>query len=124
MSRSVDEWIGKTDDTQVPPRVRVRVFEAKDGRCHKCTRKIQAGEAWTCEHVVAIINGGENRENNLDLTCCNCLPKKNADDVAEKSKVARVRKKALGIKSGKHSRWPPKGSRPLGRGLQKRRKAG
>lgn len=99
MSRSVTEWIGKSDDTAVPPRVRLRVFDAKNGRCHNCTRQIRDGERWTCEHLVAIINGGENRESNLDVTCDNCLPGKNAKDVAEKSRVATKRKKHLGIKS-------------------------
>jgi 5-methylcytosine-specific restriction protein A len=100
MSRSVKEWIGKTDDTPVPPRVRDRVFDAKDRRCHACGRQIPPrGEAWTCEHLVAIINGGANREINLGLTCCNCLPAKNAADVAQKSLVARKRKKDRGIKA-------------------------
>lgn len=96
--RSVPEWIGATPDTAVPDRVRVRVFEAKDGRCHSCGRKIGAGERWTCEHVVALINGGENREKNLDVTCDWCLPAKNAADVAVKSKSYRVKKRRLGIR--------------------------
>lgn len=99
MSRSVDEWRGETDDTPVPPRVKARVFVAKGGRCHRCTRKIPTGQQWTCEHFKALINGGENRERNLDVTCDWCLPIKNAEDVAEKSKVADTRNKHLGIKS-------------------------
>lgn len=106
MPRSVEEWIGATPDTPVPPRVRLRVFEAKHGRCHRCTRNIAAGEAWTCEHMIAIINGGENRERNLDVTCSWCLPAKNAEDVAEKSKVARVRRRHAGIKKPRTiTRW-------------------
>ncbi len=98
MSRSVAEWIGKTDDTPVPARVRMRVFEKKGGRCHACTRRVSAGERWICEHIVALINDGENRERNLGVTCSNCLPAKNAADVSEKSLVARIAKKHLGIK--------------------------
>ena len=98
MPRSTKEWIGKTDDTPVPPRVRVRVFERFGGLCHKCHRKIATGEQWTCEHMVALINNGENRESNLNLTCCNCLPEKNAADVAEKSLVYKKRSKHLGVK--------------------------
>lgn len=103
--RDVPEWIGRDDDTPVPPRVRLRVFDAKGGRCHKCRRKIRVGESWTCEHVKAIINGGENRESKLDLTCSNCLPEKNADDVAEKSKVYKIRAKHLGIETKPNHRW-------------------
>lgn len=50
-------------------------------------------ESWTCEHLVAIINGGANAEHNLDVTCSLCLPVKNGADVAEKSRIATKRKK-------------------------------
>ena len=108
MSRSTEEWIGRDDDAHPPPRVRLRVWECEGGRCHACTRKISVGETWTLEHRIALINGGENKERNLCLTCCNCLPAKNAADVAEKSKVAALRKKHLGIK---HTSRPMAGSR-------------
>ena len=98
MPRSVPEWIGKTADTPVPPRVRLRVFERCEGKCGQCTRRVRAGEVWTCEHLVAIINGGENREKNLGVTCCNCLPEKNARDLAIKAFVAKKRKAHLGIR--------------------------
>jgi 5-methylcytosine-specific restriction protein A len=93
MSRSVPPWHGKTDDTPAPPRVRLRVFEAHGGKCHRCGRKIRPGEGWTLEHVIALINGGRNAEDNLDITCDWCLPAKNAEDVAEKAAVYAVRSK-------------------------------
>lgn len=106
MSRAVPEWIGKTDDTPVPPRVRLRVFEAKDGKCHSCGRKIRPGERWTCEHLVALINKGQNRESNLDVTCDWCLPAKNAADVREKSHVRKRQARNIGIKKPRTmTRW-------------------
>lgn len=56
------------------------------------------GERWILEHVIALINGGENAETNLALTCKNCLPEKNAEDLAIKSKTAAVRSKHIGIR--------------------------
>lgn len=103
--RSVPEWKGDNPDTAIPDRVRLRVFDAKGGRCHRCTRKIRAGEHWTLEHVKALINGGENREANLDLTCDWCLPEKNAEDVAEKSEINRIRRKHLGIDKPRGFGW-------------------
>lgn len=102
-ARSVPEWRGRSPDTPVPPRVRLRVFERERGRCHECKRKINAaaGDGWTLEHLTALINGGENREKNLGVTCENCLPTKNAADVAEKSNIYRKRSKTLGIKQRK-----------------------
>ena len=111
MPRSVDEWIGNTPDTQAPPRVRVRVFERDEGKCHDCGRKIRPGETWTLEHLTALINGGENRETNLGLTCDWCLPSKNARDVSEKSKVYRKKKSHLGLR--KMSRFGCARSSPL-----------
>lgn len=111
MSRSVSEWIGRTPDSPVPPRVRLRVYERERGHCHACRRFIRAGEKWTCEHRIALINGGANAESNLCLTCCNCLPEKNATDVAEKSIVAKKRKAHLGIK---RTSRPMMGSRASG----------
>ena len=96
-ARSVPEWVGATPDTPVPDRVELRVWDKKKGRCHRCTRKIPTGDNWVLEHVKALINGGENRESNLDLTCSWCVPEKNAEDMAEKSKVATIRKRHLGI---------------------------
>jgi 5-methylcytosine-specific restriction protein A len=98
VSRTVPEWIGRSDDDAPPPRVRVRVFDRCEGKCGLCSRKIRPGDSWTLEHVKALINGGKNRESNLGVTCSWCVPEKNAADVAEKSKVYAVRAKHLGAK--------------------------
>lgn len=103
MTRSLPEWIGDNDDQDPPQRVRIRVFTAKGGKCHKCRRKIGAADKWTCEHLVAICNGGKNRESNLDLTCEWCLPEKNAADAAIKSKTAAMRARHLGLKPRKQA---------------------
>lgn len=98
MPRTVKEWIGKTDDTPVPRRVQLRVFERFDGRCGGCGQSLR-GRRKTCDHKLAIINGGENRETNLqplgDL-CCN--PDKNKADVAIKALTYRKRAAHAGIR--------------------------
>jgi len=103
MSRSLPEWIGKTPDSPIPPRVRLRVFERHNGVCHISGRKIRPGEAWECDHIVAVINGGEHRESNLAPALVDPHKEKTALDVAEKSVSVRKRKKHLGIK--KPSTW-------------------
>lgn len=99
MTRSVPEWIGASPDAPIPPRVKARVFERHNGVCHISGRKIRAGEPWDCDHVVALINGGENRETNLAPALKAPHREKTAADVAVKSKVARIRAKHLGV-------WP------------------
>lgn len=98
MTRAVTEWIGKNDDSMPPPRVRLRIFEAHGGVCHISGRRIQAGEAWQLDHIIALINGGENRERNMAPALTAPHKAKTRLDVAEKARVARKRKTHLGLK--------------------------
>ena len=98
MTRSTPEWIAKHDDEKIPPRVRLRVFEGHKGICWLSGRRIQAGEAWECDHIVALVNGGEHRESNLAPALSAPHKAKTKLDVAEKSRVTRKRQKFLGIK--------------------------
>lgn len=101
MARSTEEWIGKTDDARVPPRVRQRVFDAHGGICHISGRKIAAGEAWELEHIVALILGGQHRESNLAPALSEPHKRKTAAEMKIKAKIAAVRKAHMGIKADK-----------------------
>lgn len=95
MARTTDEWIGATDETRAPPRVRTRVFDRHNGCCYLCGLKID-GKKWALDHEKALINGGENREANLRPVHIKCHAVKTAADVKEKAKVAKVRGKYIG----------------------------
>lgn len=99
--RSVPEWIGKTPDTAVPLRVRLRVFHKYGGVCYLSGRKIGPADKWDLEDIQALCNGGENRESNKAPALRDRHKEKTAKDVAEKSKVSRIRAKHLGIKPKK-----------------------
>ena len=101
MARTVSEWIGKSDDHRAPGSVRDRIISRDNKLCHLCGFEIQTGQKWDLDHVVALINGGENRESNLKPAHRKCHVDKTAADVAEKAKVAAVRKKHLGITRAK-----------------------
>lgn len=109
MSRARPEWIGKTDDSKVPPHVRARIFKNRGGRCHLSGRKIRPGEPWDLDHIVALVNGGENRESNLAPALRDKHRQKTAADVAEKATVAR--KFAMNIGIRKPSRLKGQGFR-------------
>jgi 5-methylcytosine-specific restriction protein A len=102
--RSVEEWIGKTDDAAIPARVRMRVFLKHDGRCHITGRKITPGDYWECDHIVALCNGGEHRESNLAPALRDAHRQKTASDVKLRAKIDRIRKRNMGIK--KKSTFP------------------
>jgi 5-methylcytosine-specific restriction enzyme A len=97
MSRELPEWIAKSDDEKIPPRVKLRIFERARGRCHISGRSIRAGEAWDADHVIALCNGGEHRESNLAPALADKHREKTKADVAEKADVYRIRAKHLGL---------------------------
>jgi hypothetical protein len=105
MPRSLKEWIGRSDDTKVPPHVRVRVFKTFEGICQECTLPI-TGKRWICDHRIAIINGGENRESNLGPIHETCDKTKTAADVAQKSTVYHKTAKDIGVKLRKGPPMP------------------
>lgn len=116
MPRTVwKEWVGKTHDTKIPDRVRVRVFEHHGGICHLSGRVIRAGELWDLDHIIALANGGEHRESNLVPVLREPHRLKTREDVALKSKIYRKKAVHLGIKSrgkslpgSKNSPWKRK----------------
>lgn len=112
MPRLVPEWIGATDDTPVPDRVRLRVLKKHNECCASCGRHITTGTRWICDHTVALINSGPNRETNLRPLCSWCTPAKDASDVAEKSATYGSQKRNFGLRKAKGK--PIMGSRASG----------
>lgn len=110
--RSVEEWIGKTDDSRPPAHVRLRIFNAHNGVCHISGRKITAADQWDLEHVQALCNGGKNREANLAPALRDKHKEKTTKDRAEKAKTDALASRHLGIRA-KASR-PMAGSRASG----------
>ncbi len=98
MSRAVPTWEASHDDQAIPPRVKLRIFDAAGGRCAHCTLQIVGKLLPAYDHVVALINGGRHAESNLQLLCVPCHAVKTGADVGEKAVVARVRKKHIGIR--------------------------
>lgn len=113
MTRALPEWIGSSDDAAIPTRVRLRVWERFQGVCQITGRKIRAGEKWQADHIIALANGGQHRESNLQVVSVDGHKIKTAEDVALKSKVARIKAKHLGVY--------PKGPKIPSRPFQKRR---
>jgi hypothetical protein len=67
---------------------------------------------FTCDHIIALINGGENRETNLQILCDWCDPAKTAADVRQKAKVYRAGSKQF--RGFRESGRPLPGSRASG----------
>lgn len=114
MTRSVEEWRGKDDDTKVPPRVRARIFLREGGRCWISGRKIGPADAWDLDHKIALCNGGAHAEHNLFPALRDKHREKTRDDIDERVKTDRIRAKFIGT-------WERRGPKIQSRGFDKRR---
>lgn len=101
LPRSTKEWVGTTDDTPIPPRVKLRVKARANDTCSVCGARVRYGAQ--IDHTKALINGGENRESNLRLLCKTCHAPKTRSDVAEKSRAHKKQISLAGFK--RKSRW-------------------
>jgi 5-methylcytosine-specific restriction protein A len=114
MSRSLEEWRGKTDDAKVPPRVRARIFLREEGKCWISGRKIGPSDVWELDHKVALINGGAHAEHNLFPALKDKHREKTSEDVKLKSKTYRMAAKHNGS-------WPKSRAKIKTRGFQSSR---
>jgi HNH endonuclease len=69
---------------------RAKLFLEKDGKCHRCGRKLRSGERWVAEHLLALSVGGDNSPDNWGVTCTWCLPEKNREDSKKAAKGRAV----------------------------------
>lgn len=104
--RAVKEWIGEHDDQAVPPYVELRIYAKHAGVCPICTRPLRAGQ-WDCDHIVALCNGGQHREKNLQPVCRTpCHSDKTKADRKLKAKADKSGKREAGIKKPRTiTRW-------------------
>ena len=80
---------------------RVRLFELRNGICHLCEGKIQVGQAWHIEHLIAWELTRDDSDDNLRLAHVKCHKPKTAEDVRAIRKADRQRAKHVGVKKPK-----------------------
>lgn len=96
--RDVEEWVGANDNTAIPPRVKERIARKAGDCCQNCKRPIGGRLRPEFDHVTPLILGGKHAESNLQLLCSECHSAKSKLDVKLKAKLARVRRRHLGIR--------------------------
>lgn len=105
MRRAVPEWIGRTADSKIPDKVKLRICIREGMRCYLTGRKLRSGE-YDFEHVIALAlwtgEGHGNRESNIRLAYRDAHKDKTKADRKQQAKSDRVRKKHLGIARPKH----------------------
>lgn len=77
------------------PQRALRIFQAADGRCHICKRKLGPADDWEVEHIIALENGGTDDDANLAPACSWCHADKTTDDHAQAGHGRRMAVRAF-----------------------------
>lgn len=96
--------VGTTPRKALTPTQRLKLFEAFQGRCVLCDRKIEAGEPWIDEHLRALGLGGTNAAENrgpAHKACADAKTFGKDGDLARIAKAKRVKMRHLGIRQRK-----------------------
>lgn len=97
--RKVPIWVGKTPDSKIPDRVKLRIWIRERGRDYLTGEPIRPGEPYEFEHVIAICNGGAHSEDNIRLVKKGKAHKeKTARDVKQRVRGDKATKRHAGIK--------------------------
>jgi 5-methylcytosine-specific restriction endonuclease McrA len=96
---------------RMTPLRRARIFDTHGGVCHLCGLKIQIGEAWDVEHIVALALSDDDSDDNLAPAHVACHRPKTSEDVARIAKAKRVRAKHIGAKAPRSTLAGSKASR-------------
>jgi 5-methylcytosine-specific restriction endonuclease McrA len=109
VARSVDEWVGKTDDAYPSKACQLRILKRQertcaDGRvrpcCVDCGRPLGPGNPFEFDHEKEIWEGGENRESNLFARCeVPCHERKTAAASGRRAKADAGRVRYFGLKT-------------------------
>lgn len=109
--RTVSEWVGKNPDTPIPPRVKGRILRKQEFKCALTGLPLTPGNT-DYDHIVALINGGENREANIRAVARKAHKEKTRADVAEKVKTDAMTIAAFKLKQKAKFKQRPKAEKP------------
>jgi len=90
MARSVTEWIGRNDDVMPPKSVFDRLYVKQNGKDAITGIAFAPGDKICRDHIIPLIDGGENRESNLQLITEKQHKLKTAREAMERAKTRSV----------------------------------
>ena len=101
--RTVEEWHGKTDDSAIPERVKLRIIERQNNKCAITGQTFRAGDKIHFDHRTPLWLGGKNAESNLQAILEAPHIAKTKTEATVRAKINRIKSKALGIRKPKSS---------------------
>jgi 5-methylcytosine-specific restriction protein A len=89
MSRTVEEWIGKTDDSTPTDACKRRILDRQGWTCAVSGVEFRDGIKAEYDHVTPLWLGGENRESNLQALTAKAHAAKTKAEATVRAKVHR-----------------------------------
>lgn len=91
------EWVGRTPEAMPGQTVLLRLYAKQKGICAcGCGQSMNLNrDAVDCDHIIALIDGGENRESNLQLLLNACHKVKTKAEATARSQERRHKAKAF-----------------------------
>lgn len=100
MARTVEEWIGKTDDSMPSDACKRRILDRQGWKCAISGVKFRDGVKAEFDHITPLWLGGENREGNLQAITKAAHAAKTKTEATVRAKINRNRvKRFAGKKS-------------------------
>lgn len=101
MARTVDEWVGKSDNSKIPASVKQRIVEAQDNRCALTAVEFKPGARIEFDHKTPLWLHGEHRERNLQAVLAEPHARKTKAEAPIRAKINRMKQKHLGLRPAK-----------------------
>lgn len=89
MSRSVPEWVGRTDDSMPSDKCKTRILERQGWKCATSGVEFRDGVKAEFDHITPLWLGGENREGNLQAITKEAHAAKTKTEATVRAKVHR-----------------------------------
>lgn len=106
--RSVEEWIGRTDDSAPSDACKDRILRKQGDKCALTGHAFRPGDKIEFDHITPLWLGGHNRESNLQAVLGTAHRQKTNAEATVRAKVNANRLKHFGIKSKPKPRFRKK----------------
>ena len=95
MARTVEEWIGRTDNSKPTDACKLRILDRQGNRCAMTDHAFRPGDKIEYDHKMPLWLGGRNCESNLQAVLADAHKRKTQAEATVRAKVNAIRKKHL-----------------------------